>query len=167
MTAAFLLVNGLSFGQTSSGNVPPGVPGAGPIMNQPVVLNTFENVEMERLRLTEETAKLTNEERDFREQTAKLQLKLAETSIAGMTPASLPSDYRTFMSANAGDIQKSDAYYGLLKGVLNDLTPESPYRTRSIGTPRIPSVPHKNCWSFLDMRRMTIYAARSVDTFRR
>ncbi len=37
------------------------------------------------------------------------------------------------MSANAGDIQKSDAYYGLLKGVLNDLTPESPYRTRSIG----------------------------------
>lgn len=102
-------------------------------MNQPVVLNTFENVEMERLRIAQETAKLTDEEKDFREQTAKLQLKLAETSIAGMTPASLPSDYRTFISANAGDIQKSDAYYTLLKSVLNDLTPESPYRTRSIG----------------------------------
>jgi hypothetical protein len=102
-------------------------------MNQPVVVNTFENVEMERLRLADETAKLTDEERDFREQTAKLQLKLAETSLAGMTPASLPSDYRTFMSANAGDIQKSLAYYDLMKSVLNDLTPESPYRTRSSG----------------------------------
>lgn len=102
-------------------------------MNQPVVINTFENVEMERLRLADETAKLSDEERDFREQTAKLQLKLAETSLAGMTPASLPSDYRTFMSANEGDIQKSIAYYDLIKSVLNDLTPESPYRTRSSG----------------------------------
>ena len=102
-------------------------------MNQPVVVNTFENVEMERLRLAEEAAKLTDEEKDFREQTVKLQLKLTETSIAGITPASLPSDYRTFISANEGDIKKSDAYYALMKSVLNDLTPESPYRTRSSG----------------------------------
>ena len=131
LTATFLFSVGFSFGQAPSAPLPNGAAGGGPIMNQPVVVNTFENVEMERLRLADETAKLTDEERDFREQTAKLQLKLTETSIAGMTPASLPSDYRTFMSANAGDIQKSLAYYNLMKSVLNDLTPESPYRTRS------------------------------------
>ena len=130
-TATFLFSVGLSFGQSPNSTLPNGAAGGGSIMNQPVVVNTFENVEMERLRLADETAKLTDEERDFREQTAKLQLKLTETSIAGMTPASLPSDYRTFMSANAGDIQKSLAYYNLMKSVLNDLTPESPYRTRS------------------------------------
>ena len=133
LTATFLFSGGFSFGQAPSAPLPNGAAGGGPIMNQPVVVNTFENVEMERLRLADETAKLTDEERDFREQTAKLQLKLAETSLAGMTPASLPSDYRTFMSANAGDIQKSLAYYDLMKSVLNDLTPESPYRTRSSG----------------------------------
>ena len=133
LTATFLFSGGFSFGQAPSSPLPNGAAGGGPIMNQPVVVNTFENVEMERLRLADETAKLTDEERDFREQTAKLQLKLAETSLAGMTPASLPSDYRTFMSANAGDIQKSLAYYDLMKSVLNDLTPESPYRTRSSG----------------------------------
>ena len=132
-TATFLFIVGLSFGQAPNSTLPNGAAGGGSIMNQPVVVNTFENVEMERLRLADETAKLTDEERDFREQTAKLQLKLTETSIAGMTPASLPSDYRTFMSANAGDIQKSLAYYDLMKSVLNDLTPESPYRTRSSG----------------------------------
>ena len=130
-TATFLFIVGLSFGQAPNSTLPNGVAGGGSIMNQPVVVNTFENVEMERLRLADETAKLTDEERDFREQTIKIQLKLTQTSIAGMTPTSLPSDYRTFMSANAGDIQKSLAYYDLMKSVLNDLTPESPYRTRS------------------------------------
>ena len=133
LTSILLFSVGLSFGQAPSTPLPNGAVGSAPIMNQPVVVNTFENVEMERLRLADETAKLTDEERDFREQTAKLQLKLAETSLAGMTPASLPSDYLTFMSANAGDIQKSLAYYDLMKSVLNDLTPESPYRTRSSG----------------------------------
>lgn len=133
LTVTFLFSGGFSFGQAPSAPLSNGAAGGGPIMNQPVVINTFENVEMERLRLADETAKLSDEERDFREQTAKLQLKLAETSLAGMTPASLPSDYRTFMSANEGDIQKSIAYYDLIKSVLNDLTPESPYRTRSSG----------------------------------
>ena len=129
--ALLLFGAAISHGQSPSNPLPSGAPGAGPIMNQPMVVNPIESVEMERLRLADEASKLTDEERDFREQTAKLQLKLTETSMAGMTPASLPSDYRTFISANAGDIQKSDAYYSLLKSVLNDLTPESPYRTRS------------------------------------
>jgi hypothetical protein len=102
-----------------------------PIMNQPIVVQSFENVEMERLKLTEEVAKLQLEDADFREQIVKLQAKLASLSIAGLTPDSLPSNYRSFMSANAGDIQKTDSYYKLLKSVLNDLTPESPYKART------------------------------------
>ena len=102
-------------------------------MNQPVVISTFENVEMERLRLAEEVAKMERDELDFREQVAHLQAKLAGLSLAGMTPASLPSEYRSFISANAGEIKKSDAYYAQLKSLLNDLTPDSPYRSRLTG----------------------------------
>lgn len=105
-------------------------PGQPAIMNQPVVVNTFESVETERLRLAEEMAKMERDEAEFREQVAKLQAKLAGLSLAGMTPASMPSDYRSFISANAGDIKRSEAYYALLKSLLNELTPESPYRAR-------------------------------------
>lgn len=116
-----------------TGGAAAAVAGQPGIMNQPVVISTFESVEMERLRLAEEVAKMERDELDFREQVAKLQAKLAGLSLAGMTPASLPSDYRSFISANAGDIKKSDAYYAQLKSLLNDLTPDSPYRSRLTG----------------------------------
>lgn len=96
----------------------------------PILLNSFENVEMERLRLIEEVAKLERDEADFREQVTKLQSKLAGISLAGFTPSSMPSDFRVFLSANAAELEKSDAYYAQLKSLLNDLTPNSPYRAR-------------------------------------
>jgi len=102
-------------------------------MNQPLVVNSFEGVEMERLRLAEEVSKAERDDADFREQVAKLQAKLAGISLAGVTPGSMPSDFRTFLSANAGEIKKSDAYYVELKKLLNDLTPNSPYRARLPG----------------------------------
>ena len=46
-------------------------------MNQPVVISTFENVEMERLRIAEETAKAERDEIDFQKQVAAIQKKLA------------------------------------------------------------------------------------------
>ena len=119
--------------QPSSSGVPINAttpPGQSAIMNQPVVVNTFESVERERLRLAEEVAKLERDDAEFREQVTKLQAKLAGLSLVGMTPSSMPSDYRAFISANAGEIEKSDAYYALLKTLLNELTPESPYRAR-------------------------------------
>ena len=102
-------------------------------MNQPLVVNSFEGVEMERLRLAEEVTKAERDDAAFREQVAKLQAKLAGISLAGVTPGSMPSDFRTFLSANAGEIKKSDAYYVELKKLLNDLTPNSPYRARLPG----------------------------------
>jgi len=109
---------------------PPNTLGQPGVIAQPIVVNSFENVEMERLRLAEEIAKLERDEADFREQVAKLQAKLAGLSLAGVTPSSMPSDFRAFLSANASDIKKSDAYYAELKSLLNDLTPNSPYRAR-------------------------------------
>lgn len=41
-------------------------------------------------------------------------------------------DYRSFLSTNASDIERSEAYYALLKSVLNHLVPESPYKTRTV-----------------------------------
>jgi hypothetical protein len=123
---------------TQTNLVAPGVPlisnqpGQPSVINQPVMVNSFENVEMERLRLAEEVAKMERDDLEFREQVMKLQKKLASASIVGLTPESLPSEYRSFISANAGEIKKSEAYYALLKSVLNDLTPESPYRSRTV-----------------------------------
>jgi len=102
-----------------------------PILNQPVVISTFENVEMERLRIAEETAKAERDEIDFQKQVATIQKKLAEASATSIIPESLPTDYRSFLSANAGDIEKSAEYYAELKTVLNDLVPNSPYKART------------------------------------
>jgi hypothetical protein len=112
--------------QLSSGNR-----AQSPIVNQPLVVSTFENVEMERLRITEETAKVERDEIDFQKQVAAIQKKLAEASATSIIPESLPTDYRSFLSANAGDIQKSAEYYAELKSVLNDLVPNSPYKART------------------------------------
>lgn len=102
------------------------------LVGQPVAVNTFESVETERLRLAAELAKVERDDTEFREQVAKLQAKLAGISLS-LAPASLPSEHRSFLSANAGDIAKSDAYYALLKSCLNELTPDSPYRSRLQG----------------------------------
>jgi len=112
--------------QLSSGNS-----AQSPILNQPVVISTFENVEMERLRIAEETAKAERDEIDFQKQVAAIQKKLAEASATSIIPESLPTDYRSFLSANAGDIEKSAQYYAELKSVLNDLVPNSPYKART------------------------------------
>ena len=111
---------------SSSGSTAPS-----PIMNQPVVVSSFENVEMERLRIAEESAKAERDEMDFQKQAASIQKKLAEASASAIVPESLPTDYRSFLSANAGDIQKSTEYYAELKSVLNDLLPNSPYKART------------------------------------
>lgn len=108
----------------------PGLPSA--VQNQPIVVSTFESVEIERLRLAEEAAKAERDEADFQKQVATLQKKLAEASATTVLPESMPSDYRAFLSANAGDIERSEAYYAELKSVLNELVPESPYRTRTV-----------------------------------
>lgn len=104
----------------------------GTIQNQPIIVPTFESVELERLRISEEVAKAERDELDFQKQVATLQKKLAESSATAVLPESVPSDYRSFLSANAGDIERSEAYYAKLKSVLNDLVPESPYRTRTV-----------------------------------
>ena len=111
----------------------PALPSSVPaIQNQPIVVSTFESVELERLRLSEEITKAERDEIDFQKQVATLQKKLAESSATTILPESLPSDYRSFLSANAGDIEQSEAYYSKLKSVLNDLVPDSPYRTRTV-----------------------------------
>jgi tetratricopeptide (TPR) repeat protein len=111
---------------------PPPSSGAPAIQNQPIVVSTFESVELERLRISEEIAKAERDEIDFQKQVATLQKKLAESSATTVLPESMPSDYRSFLSANAGDIEQSEAYYSKLKSVLNDLVPDSPYRTRTV-----------------------------------
>ena len=70
-----------------------------PILNQPLVVPAFENVEMERLRIAEETAKAERDELDFQKQVAAIQKKLAETSATSIIPESLPTDYRSFLRA--------------------------------------------------------------------
>jgi hypothetical protein len=104
----------------------------GPIQNQPIIVPTFESVELERLRISEEISKGERDEVDFQKQVATLQKKLAGSSASTILPESVPSDYRSFLSDNAEDIERSEAYYAKLKSVLNDLVPESPYKTRTV-----------------------------------
>lgn len=113
----------------SPGTVTP--PANGAIMNQPVVVNSFENVEMERLRIADELAKTQKEEVAFREQVARLQARLATASLSVASPDGIPTDFRTFLSSSQTDIETSKKYYDLLKSTLNDLTPESPYQART------------------------------------
>jgi len=103
------------------------------IFNQPVVINTFERVEMERLRIAEELTKTQREDLAFREQVVKLTKKLASSSLSVAAPESIPTDYRTFLSLSEGAIATSQQYYALLKSALNDLTPQSPYLARTKG----------------------------------
>ena len=91
------------------------------------VTNSFESVEMEKLRIAKEVGKLAKDDADFDESVIKLQKKLAEASILALLPPSVPSELRTFLNQSSNDILKAKQYYGLLTGVLNNLTPQSPY----------------------------------------
>lgn len=119
-----------SSGLDAANQPPHPLPGA--IQNQPITVSTFESVELERLRISEEISKAERDEIEFQKQVATLQKKLAGSSATTVLPESVPTDYRSFLSANAGDIERSETYYKKLKSVLNDLVPESPYKTRSV-----------------------------------
>lgn len=107
-------------------------------MNQPVVIGTFESVEMERLRLAKESANLAREEAAYREQLLTLQQKLARASFsvlpADQIPVGFLNDFRSFLSANAGDVNRSAEYYKLLTEILNDLVPTNPYSKNAVSS---------------------------------
>jgi tetratricopeptide (TPR) repeat protein len=96
-----------------------------------VVVNSFEGVEMEKLRMAKEVGKLEREEAEFKEGVLKLQKKLIDASADAATPANLPSDYNSFINAPSKDVNRSVLYYGQLKEALNQLTPSSPYLART------------------------------------
>lgn len=96
-----------------------------------VVVNSFESVEMEKLRMTKEIGKLEREEAEFKEGSIKLQKKLIDASASAATPANLPSDYSSFINAPSKNVNRSVYYYGQLQEALNQLTPASPYLART------------------------------------
>ncbi len=115
-------------------DIPPANP-ASMIATPPgsVVVNSFESVEMEKLRIVKEAGKLEREEAEFKEGVLKLQKKLMDASADAVTPANLPSDYNSFINAPSKDVNRSVLYYGQLKEALNQLTPSSPYLARTTG----------------------------------
>ena len=126
------LASGFSICRVYSADLPVGNP-ASIIATPPgsVVVNSFESVETEKLRMTKEVGKLEREELEFKEGVIKLQKKLIDASAAAATPANLPSDYSSFINAPSKDVARSIIYYGQLKEALNQLTPSSPYLARS------------------------------------
>jgi len=126
------LASGFSICRVYSADLPVGNP-ASIIATPPgsVVVNSFESVEMEKLRMTKEVGKLEREEVEFKEGVIKLQKKLVDASAAAATPANLPSDYSSFINAPSKDVARSIIYYGQLKEALNQLTPSSPYLART------------------------------------
>jgi hypothetical protein len=125
-------------GVTMCGVVASDIPPANPastIVTPPgsVVVNSFESVEMEKLRIAKEVGKLEREEAEFKEGVLKLQKKLMDASADAVTPANLPSDYNSFINAPSKDVNQSILYYGQLKEALNQLTPSSPYLARTTG----------------------------------
>jgi hypothetical protein len=137
---------------------PPAVPpspaaGTPPIMNQPVVVGTFENVEMERLRLAKESENIAREEAAYREQLLGLQQKLARASFTALPTDQVPlgflNDFRSFLSANAGEVSRSEEYYRLLTETLTDLIPSNPYaKVASPGEPSVARAEEKLQWLF-------------------
>ena len=108
--------------QVPSGQVAPSV-------SQTVVTNSFESVEMEKLRIAKEVGKLSVDDADFNEAVAKLQKKLAEASLLSVLPPSVPSELRSFLNAGASEVDRAKSYYTQLSSVLNKLSPESPYNS--------------------------------------
>jgi tetratricopeptide (TPR) repeat protein len=130
----FLIIFVLSAVGLLAADLPPANPGT-MIATPPgsVVVNSFESVEMEKLRMAKEVGKLEREEAEFKEGVIKLQKKLIDASAAAATPATLPSDYTSFINAPSKDVARSKLYYGQLKEALNQLTPASPYLARTSG----------------------------------
>lgn len=134
-----------AFGQTESLPLPPGLssPTTGSsVLNQPVVVGSFENVEMERLRIAKESSNLAREEAAYREQILMLQQKLARASFSALPtdqiPAGFFNDFRSFLSANSTDVDRSAEYYKLLTETLNDLIPTNPYaKVVAVGEPNV------------------------------
>ena len=100
-----------------------------PSVSQTVVTNSFESVEMEKLRIAKEVGKLSVDDADFNESVAKLQKKLAEASLLSVLPPSVPSELRSFLNAGASEVDRAKSYYTQLSSVLNKLSPESPYNS--------------------------------------
>ena len=100
-----------------------------PSVSQTVVTNSFESVEMEKLRIAKEVGKLSVDDADFNESVAKLQKKLAEASLLSVLPPSVPSELRSFLNASASEVERAKSYYTQLSSVLNKLSPESPYNS--------------------------------------
>lgn len=127
---SFVLGGALLHGQVSQpSGVPSPLPGTAPgVMNQPVVVSSFEGVEMRRLEMAENAEKAIQEDREFQAKLVLLQKKLLGLSQNIAAPENLSTEYRTFISTSAGDVDEQKKYYELLKAALNDLTPVSPYR---------------------------------------
>ena len=100
-----------------------------PAVPQTIATNSFESVEMEKLRIAKEVGKLSLDDADFNESVAKLQKKLAEASLLSVLPPSVPSELRTFLNADASEVERTKSYYTQLSSVLNKLSPESPYNS--------------------------------------
>lgn len=98
-----------------------------------VIVNSFESVELEKLRMAKDASKFEREEAEFKEGIIKLQKKLIDASADAITPENLPSDYNSFINAPSRDVERSQLYYKALKDVLNNLTPTSPYLSRTSG----------------------------------
>jgi len=75
-----------------------------------------------------ETANMVAEEAIFERQIIRLRQQLAFLSLQAQAPESIPSDLRTFLSAESRSIEKSEEYHKLLKETLNDLIPINPYQ---------------------------------------
>ena len=133
-TAYWVLTGALTICGVRAADLPTANP-ASMIATPPgsVVVNSFENVELEKLRITKEAGKLEREESEFKEGVLKLQKKLMDASADAITPANLPSDYSSFINAPSKDVERSALYYGQLKEALNQLTPISPYLVRTAG----------------------------------
>jgi tetratricopeptide (TPR) repeat protein len=132
--ADWILVIAATMCGVVAADIPPANP-ASMIATPPasVVVNSFESVEMEKLRIAKEVGKLEREEAEFKEGVLKLQKKLMDASADAVTPANLPSDYNSFINAPSKDVNRSVLYYGQLKEALNQLTPSSPYLARTTG----------------------------------
>lgn len=122
---------GLVFsGVSALGETPPSPPT--PVFNQPVVVNSFESVEMEKLRLSSEAQRAVQDQQLFRERVAALKKKLAGASVQGVGIEAIPTDLRSFLSASQEDVKNSTKYYSLMKDVLSKLSPTNPYLSRTV-----------------------------------
>jgi len=94
-------------------------------------IQSFESVEIERLKMVKEASKVAAEETEFNAEVAKLHKKLLDASAAAYTPAYTASDYSTFINASAKEVGHSEQYYKKIQDVLNQLTSKSPYLSRT------------------------------------